>query len=396
MNTNTPHISLCDTKENHYVPQFYLKSFLNSDNTIFYYDKQAKKVYSTTTLQKLAVKKNLYTVQDKISRADRQYFCDLFQINSLPLLAQQFLSCLICFLNDELKELFSIQCKSNKEIENQLNTLLEHRLNTPDISRNQELLFSFYEEQFQPIYHRLINTEDATFLQTQEKAATSYLAYKIMHRILSYLGKKVAILVKDYPQASPLPTYTFERTLFADQHLNCLHYIITQYFRIPHRLSSFSIPQTYQDIITKRLGSPITEKNVMFLMVHFQSLNVIGKLVSDNYRFILIKNKSRKSFISSDNPAINSFCSVSSAEKPPEGFEIFFPLTPSLALLYTKYCFDKEFSPQTATITLKDSSQAVFWNQLLFKEAERYVYADAEATLQEVISAGSDCCTRKL
>ncbi len=396
MNTNTQHISLCDTKENHYVPQFYLKSFFNPSNTIFYYDKLSPKIYSTTTLQKIAVKKNLYTIQDKISPADVQYFCDLFQINLLPPLARQLLSCLICFLNDELKKLFSIQCKNDKKLEEQLNNLLEHRLNAPNLSRNQELLFSFYEEQFQPIYHQIIKTENATFLQVQEKAPTSYLAYKIMHRIFSYLGKKVAIVAKDYPQATPLPAYTFENTLFNDKHLNCLHYIITQYFRIPLRLSSFSISQSHQDTITKRFGAPITEKNIMFLMLHFQSLNVIDKLVSNNYRFILIKNQSKKAFITSDNPAINPFNRISSAKEPLEGFEIFFPLSPNLALLYTKYCLDKNFSPQTATITLKDASQVVYWNQLLFKEAERYVYANSKETLQEVISTNSSYCIKKL
>ena len=396
MNTNTQHISLCDTKENHYVPQFYLKSFFNPSNTIFYYDKLSPKIYSTTTLQKIAVKKNLYTIQDKISPADVQYFCDLFQINLLPPLARQLLSCLICFLNDELKKLFSIQCKNDKKLEEQLNNLLEHRLNAPNLSRNQELLFSFYEEQFQPIYHQIIKTENATFLQVQEKAPTSYLAYKIMHRIFSYLGKKVAIVAKDYPQAAPLPAYTFENTLFNDKHLNCLHYIITQYFRIPLRLSSFSISQSHQDTITKRFGAPITEKNIMFLMLHFQSLNVIDKLVSNNYRFILIKNQSKKAFITSDNPAINPFNRISSAKEPLEGFEIFFPLSPNLALLYTKYCLDKNFSPQTATITLKDASQVVYWNQLLFKEAERYVYANSKETLQEVISTNSSYCIKKL
>lgn len=396
MNTNTQHISLCDTKENHYVPQFYLKSFFNPSNTIFYYDKLSPKIYSTTTLQKIAVKKNLYAIQDKISPADVQYFCDLFQINPLPPLARQLLSCLICFLNDELKKLFSIQGKNDKKLEEQLNNLLEHRLNTPNLSRNQELLFSFYEEQFQPIYHQIIKTENAAFLQVQEKAPTSYLAYKIMHRIFSYLGKKVAIVAKDYPQATPLPAYTFENTFFNDKHLNCLHYIITQYFRIPLRLSSFSISQSHQDTITKRFGAPITEKNIMFLMLHFQSLNVIDKLVSNNYRFILIKNQSKKAFITSDNPAINPFNRISSAKEPPEGFEIFFPLSPNLALLYTKYCLDKNFSPQTATITLKDASQVVYWNQLLFKEAERYVYANSKETLQEVISTNSSYCIRKL
>lgn len=212
-----------------------------------------------------------------------------------------------------------------------------------------------------------------------------------MHRIFSYLGKKVAIVAKDYPQATPLPAYTFENTFFNDKHLNCLHYIITQYFRIPLRLSFFSISQSHQDTITKRFGAPITEKNIMFLMLHFQSLNVIDKLVSNNYRFILIKNQSKKAFITSDNPAINPFNRISSAKEPLEGFEIFFPLSPNLALLYTKYCLDKNFSPQTATITLKDASQVVYWNQLLFKEAERYVYANSKETLQEVISTNSYC-----
>lgn len=84
-------MQLCNTKNNHYVPQFYLKSFIGIEGYIYYYDKVTKTLRQTTNSQTLAFKTNLYTVTQKIKRIEIQVFSKLFDLTLNSPLEKMFL-----------------------------------------------------------------------------------------------------------------------------------------------------------------------------------------------------------------------------------------------------------------------------------------------------------------
>lgn len=56
---------LCNTKNNHFVPQFYLKSFLDVSNNIYIGDKKNNNCYKTKNLKSIAFKKICIPLQKK-------------------------------------------------------------------------------------------------------------------------------------------------------------------------------------------------------------------------------------------------------------------------------------------------------------------------------------------
>ncbi len=354
------HSPLCNTKNNHFVPQFYLKYFQDRFGFIYCFDKETHIIHQTRNLKEIGCKKNLYTITTKISQADVDFFTLLFNINLHPL-ETDFLKYLISFLNDEFKKLFNLKYTKNKNLEIKINETMEKILNSPDISRNQELLFSFYETKFQPIYKQILDTEQLPSIKKQKNHPFYYLAIQTMVFITQTMQQKLIQYVKEYDSIETLLINKILSPSNYEPFLDCLHYLIIQYWRTSKILQSPLLEK-----VKKQSGSKnINIANVMFLSLHFHGLNIIKNCINTKYQLYLIKNLTGLAFITSDNPAVNPYSAISSFNISPENFEIFFPLSPKLGILYSNCCL---YSSTNSVI--KDKYQINYWNKLLLRECE--------------------------
>ena len=117
-----------NTKNNHFVPKFYLKNFLNSDGLLYMKDKTNNKIYTkkVSELKKIASRKNLYSIEDKISKEDVLFFKRLSTIDKKPINSidekklDRYLYILVHFLNGDFGKIFHMQYTADQKIEAQL------------------------------------------------------------------------------------------------------------------------------------------------------------------------------------------------------------------------------------------------------------------------------------
>ncbi|MBP3513995.1 MAG: DUF4238 domain-containing protein [Elusimicrobiaceae bacterium] len=372
---NRNDLQLCKTKDNHYVPQFYLKSFSDTNKDIHYLDKETKKYYKTNNFKEIGKKTNLYTVKNKINSADIFIFKNLFKLNLQSETEQLLLSNLVAFLNDDFKSLLK-----DEAIEKELNMYLEELLNTPDVSRNQELLFSFYEDKFLPLYNNIIQMEKLPQQTTSKEDSLACAVFRTLDFITSKMVQKIYLVAKN--ENIPLPPVGSSSVSKDDPFDEIVFYLIIQYFRTRKRMNIELLTdslKTCATYITKEIPS---SENIIFLLIQFHSFNIFDKLINRDYKLILLVNETEIPFITSDNPAVNPYaevCKDFGAENLP--FEIFFPLTPKLGLLYTPEYLDPNFNRNDSKIQIKDKNKICYWNKLIFKEAEKFIYANSKDIL---------------
>lgn len=375
-------MQLCNTKDNHYVPQFYLKSFIGPDKFVYCYDKITNKFLKTKNTETIGFKTNLYTITQKISNTDIKVFAALFDLKLNSRLEKMFLFYLTALLNDEFKKLFTIKHRTNKQIEQEINLKLENLLNSPDISRNQELLFGFYENKFIPIYKDILHSETLEYIKHSEENPISYLAFQTMEFILKTMWSKLKQISEKYTETNIFSQPEFKDTIVRDCYIDCVQYLVIQYFRTNKRIRSSLLKKIGKKVHEKTKGQ-VSMDNIMYLLVHFQTLNLIDKLISGKYELILLKNTTETPFITSDNPAVNPYTEIVEKNASPNGYEIFLPLSPKLALLYTNCCL---YQTIDSVATLNENTQIDCWNKLIFNEAERFVYTHSKALQKDICS----------
>ena len=186
---------LNNTKKNHYVPKFYLKNFTDEKGNIYFFDKSKKMFHNTKNLKIIAFKENLYTITNKISQADIKLFCKLFDVPMDIDSKIFFIDALKCFFNDEFSKLFRIK-HQNKDIEKELNKIFGDLLNET-ISRNQELLFSLYEDDFIPSLTYIVENKEMISIQENKDGIFAYLFKKIISFIFEKMQQKMLEISPD-------------------------------------------------------------------------------------------------------------------------------------------------------------------------------------------------------
>ena len=385
---------LCNTKDNHFVPQFYLKSFLDISNNIYLGDKKNNKCYRTKDLKSIAFKTNLYTITEKISNNDIEWFRKTLKLSVDNSMAQTYLSTLVCFLNDELANLFSIKT-SNKECQEILDREIKSLINE-EISRNQELLFSLYENDFYKIYIDILEQKHINLPLQPAEGPFLYLALKITQFIYSLLAKKahlsVAEELKEIKQDDQEILEDLiklkEMKIEPNGYYDLWHYILIQYFRTEKIIGFWGLPEeTRKRLNTIEKANGVNSENVMFLIIHYQTLNLLEKLIQDDFKLILIKNETEMNFITSDNPAVNPYSSIAGKRALQDGeFEIYFPLSPKLAILCSKNFLHKNYDKDLSEVKLTSMDEVDYWNKLILHDANRYIYTTSENIVKKYIT----------
>lgn len=96
------------TRNNHFVPQFYLKKFCDGQK-LYVLNKKTGRIQEKNTTKTVASKKDLYTLRKKIDKNDIEFCTNIFPPQLITDLDKATLKLLTLFLNDELGKIINMR-----------------------------------------------------------------------------------------------------------------------------------------------------------------------------------------------------------------------------------------------------------------------------------------------
>ena len=365
------------TKNNHYVPRFYLKQFCDIDNKIWKLDKTNNNIYHPETLNSECSRKNLYTVKNKISKTEEDIIIKIFNLKNEMII--ETLRHLVYFLNDEIGNLFSVKYSKNREIEKKINDILNKGLNNNGISRTQEILITeLFEQRFIPIYEQIIRTNSIDFIEQKyddEESLTFYSCINITKFVYIYLKRKLECLAN-----AKIPNDIQTANITDNHFYNFVLFILLQ------ELRTYNVIKQLQEapaLSKLKQYIDINNENFSFLSMIMLLLTFTEKLFFKDtaFKFILLKNETDISFITSDCPCVNIYSSfIKDRLLQEHEIEFLFPLSPNLSILVTdKTCYT------TNNISIVQEKDIDIYNKTIINTAHRYVYSNSNNVLQRYI-----------
>lgn len=364
------------TKGSHFVWQRYLNSFA-SDQNIYVKDIQNNRIWVTKT-ENVAKKTNIYTLQKKISEYDKECYKKIFDEVNISDDYLTILDSLVCFLNNDV----SITLKNyHPYIQKVLSEFVNNAPLQEDYDKNQEKLFTFYENRFASIYESLLK-KDASFYNGQldniGEAAKCYMgSYRTT--MLTFLQIEMTKFVskafegyeelKDqrkeiYNELNEIRKKIDEkvRDIFdfvnnkGDNIFNFMQFFITQSLRtVKHQKQFFEKIKKYKNI---------NAEAIYILALHINTYFIASRMICRGYRIVFLVNQTNYNFVTSDQPIINTY------ENFDYNSELYYPLAPDLAMLFTnRECYQK-----IEEIMLREID-VLEYNKLLAKNADRFIYS---------------------
>ncbi len=373
------------TKDNHFVPQFYLKQFLNKNGCLYCYDSINKKNFSCTNIKEVCKKKNLYLIKNKISILDKCIFIKFMK--NLDSVDKDFCDLLVEMLNDTTGNLFSIKIKGNKKIEEEINTLRQKSLNNNDYSRKQETLFCYIEDNFQSLYAKIIENENIDNTNKENENLKMYLYAKVLRFIHQELFNDLKNIIESENKEKSknlLKLNLLNNTKENIPLFDIMYYMLTQYFRtqkvfneIKEALNTHE--EKMQLFINKEFPNEKFDiNNLIFLFINIKPILLLNSMFNYKFHLLLLKNNTYTPFLTSDNPCINTYADSNKKKNNKkytfDELELYFPLTPTLALLLTKN--------QNISKEIEDVRVIKEYNLKIIKNAERYVFANYDKLLE--------------
>ncbi|WP_419879616.1 DUF4238 domain-containing protein [Brevibacillus centrosporus] len=127
--------------------------------------------------------------------------------------------------------------------------------------------------------------------------------------------------------------------------------------------------------------NPTLIENVWSVLYFVFATNLAISLSSNkDFRLLLLKNNSALPFITGDQPVINTQANYSVYEETKE-FELYYPLSPSLALLITN---SKTRNSNQSTYAVQES-EVTMYNNLIYKASDEQLYASDENVLNSFV-----------
>ncbi len=117
--------------------------------------------------------------------------------------------------------------------------------------------------------------------------------------------------------------------------------------------------------------------NIWFLIRHSIAFKIGLSLFQEKYQVCLLKNENCN-FITSDQPVINFHSDFNGI---PTEFELYYPISPSLALMISKQ--EKYLDKNVITI---DDDEAIKWNDLIAKLSYNQIYSHKKELLEKYIA----------
>ena len=159
-----------------------------------------------------------------------------------------------------------------------------------------------------------------------------------------------------------------------EDHINFLSFICFQYCRTKKfRDSVISATEDFRPIID-------TKKIIDFISF-FGATNVGASIYREKglWQLVLLRNQSNIPFITCDQPVMNTLAYGKSPENPVEDLELFYPITPELAVLLTQ----KEYS-NTDRLKMKEMMVDTY-NVLAVDASHEQIYSNQEQILKDLL-----------
>lgn len=364
-----------NTKNNHYVPKFYLKKFLDTDQKIWKLDKTNSKIYHPNNLKTECSSKNLYTVKNKITSTEVDIIIRLFELDKKEM-HRKTLKHLTIFLNDEIAKLLKVEYPIDKNIEKILNDSLNRDLNNSTISRTQEILITeLFENKFIPIYEQILNTSSINFInQKINDSIALYACTNITKFVYKYLERKCEQLINSkFPNGS---AFTVKTNIYFD---------LILYFFFQELRTEDVVKKLKESLVASKLQEHINinSENFSFLTILMLLIRMSEKIffINSPFKFVLIKNNTNLKFITSDCPCVNIYSSfIEDRLLQEHEIEFLFPLSPNISLLMTdKICYTSD------NIIITKEKDIDIYNKTIIKTAKRYVYANSQNLLKRYV-----------
>jgi hypothetical protein len=115
------------------------------------------------------------------------------------------------------------------------------------------------------------------------------------------------------------------------------------------------------------------------LLSHIFAINIGASIYAERSKFnmILLKNDSPKEFITADQPVVNS-CVQDGSPTPPEKVELYYPVSPRLAVLITE---DEKKAGMKCSDLCEDDVN--LYNKLMVENSLEQLYATSLSALKE-------------
>lgn len=162
----------------------------------------------------------------------------------------------------------------------------------------------------------------------------------------------------------------------ADECAEFLYYLSVQYFRTKRMKVNV--------INTIKIKNPGLEgrfERIWNLLSRIFAMNIGYSLYTERskYNMILLQNKSAKEFITSDQPVINT-CAQDNPTTPPDDIELYYPVSPRLAILLTKIKNDTKINQLEL-----NEKEVTLYNKLMVENSNEQLYATSLSFLQEYL-----------
>ncbi|DAA86169.1 TPA: hypothetical protein CPT82_02510 [Candidatus Gastranaerophilales bacterium HUM_2] len=387
-----------NTKNNHFVPQGYLKNFLNDKLSLYKYDlNNSLKSYEITNLKKECSCKNLYSTKQKITYEEIRFTCKLAGYNDEVEI--DFCKKICDYINGDFSSFIDNTYPIHIPLEyhKMFMTYIKGILDEKSISRSQENIFtSVYENDFYNILDKIIKSESIDFLNNNvnSSSVSLYLYVKLeafLHKsAFKIINKKLKEVYPNLPNTKEIEENLGKLKFNTNLYVDLIHYLIIQYFRTEKQIDNLknslihlkkyweSQYADYQlpDYVQKFIG--LNEDS--FIFIHLKSIYLVESLINSQYKLLLLNNDTEVPFITSDSPCINIYASyIDPFELQGNDFEIYFPISPTLALLYTNRTGYKNI--ENTEITLNNKKMILQFNASIKKLAKRYLYSNINSLL---------------
>ncbi len=382
-------------KRSHLVWQHYLNSFATRGK-IYGKNKETGDIFKPST-ENISVSKSYYRLEEKIGKDDIFLYKEMFyRKDNISEMEADFLNQLIDFLNNKVK-CFTCEDKTFFLPD----TILE-KIDKNALARNQEELFTFYEENFYNIYKLLLN-KDASFynrhLVDKNRMIENYENSIYYKTSLFFLRKAKDLSVrilnenKKFDEAIDVQKNYKENIKVLEEIVKDIINNFEDFY--PYYFLSFFLTQncrvskTIKEIWAindeiennekfKEYRGRFNFKNIAVIFTHAHIYRLGKNLIFKNYKIVIIENKSKIPFITSDNPIINIYAHYIAPEELQEDqMEFYYPLSPHVAILFTnRHCY------QNIDIIYANDNEVKVYNKTLFDMSETFVYSIDKTSLE--------------
>jgi putative component of membrane protein insertase Oxa1/YidC/SpoIIIJ protein YidD len=252
----------------------------------------------------------------------------------------------------------------------------------------QELLFTFYEGNFVPLYERLLS-RDSTFLSTDQNfdlACSNYTKALIARMKMKWWSELMRILIID-PAFKPPTSLAQSLEDFRKKRNKLDAQIVEDLLREPQLsiadlqrfdFMTFLLSQMIRTQRCKNTISELANSDSRFALLsgrpevtlcyftHLGIHRIATTLIRAKFRLVFLVNATEENLITGDQPIVNTFADFGRED---EHLEIYYPLSPKLAMLYTsRPCYS---DTNEILLNAEDVKQ---YNRLLFEQCEDQVY----------------------